>query len=47
MDLTFGDIQEAALIPLAIKASETSRENPRIVDLKAKEIIDTLAVFKW
>lgn len=44
MDLKFGDIQETALIPLAIKASETSRPNPRIIDLKAKEIIDTLGV---
>ncbi len=39
MDLKFGDIQETALIPLAIKASETARENARIKDLKAKEII--------
>ncbi len=44
MDLKFGDIQETALIPLAIKASETSRENARITDRKAKEIIDTLGV---
>ena len=27
MDLKFGDIQEIALIPLAIKASETARPN--------------------
>ena len=44
MDLKFGDIQETALIPLAIKASETARPNARIKDLKAKEIIDTLGV---
>ena len=44
MDLKFGDIQETALIPLAIKASETSRPNARIRDLKAKEIIDSLSV---
>lgn len=44
MDLKFGDIQETALIPLAIKASETSRPNGRIRDLKAKEIIDSLGV---
>ncbi len=44
MDLKFGDIQETALIPLAIKASETARPNARIRDLKAKEIIDTLGV---
>ena len=44
MNLDYGDIQETALIPLAIKASETMRENPRIIDKKAKEIIDTLGV---
>ncbi len=44
MDLKFGDIQETALIPLAIKASETARPDARIKDLKAKEIIDTLGV---
>lgn len=44
MELTFGDIQETALIPLAIKASETARTNARIIDRKAKEIIDTLGV---
>ena len=42
MDLKFGDIQETALIPLAIKASETARLNARIKDIKAEEIIDTL-----
>ncbi len=44
MELTFGDVEETALIPLAIKASETGRENARIKDEKAKEIIDTLGV---
>lgn len=44
MDLEFGDIQETALIPLSIKASETARPNARIKDLKAKEIIDKLGV---
>ena len=44
MDLQFGDIQETALVTLAIRASETARENPRICDEKAKEIIDTLGV---
>ena len=44
MNLKFGDIQETALIPLAIKASETARPNARIKDEKAKEIIDTLDV---
>ena len=44
MDLQFGDIQETALVTLAIRASETARKNPRICDEKAKEIIDTLGV---
>lgn len=44
MDLKIGDIQETALITLAIRASETDRPNARIKDLKAKEIIDTLGV---
>lgn len=44
MELKFGDIQKTALIPLAIKASETSRPNARIRDVKAKEIIDSLGV---
>ena len=44
MNLQIGDIQETALITLAIRASETNRPNPRIKDLKAKEIIETLGV---
>ena len=44
MDLQFGDIQETALITLAIRASETARPNARIRDQKAKEIIDALGV---
>ena len=44
MDLKFGDIQETALIALAIRASETARPNARIRDPKAKEIIDALGV---
>ena len=44
MELKFGDIQETALIPLAIKASETARPDARIKDLKAKEIIEALGV---
>ena len=44
MNLQFGDIQETALIPLAIKASETARPNARIKDEKAKACIDTLGV---
>ena len=37
MDITFGDIQETALIPLAIKASETARPNARIRDEKGNQ----------
>jgi O-Methyltransferase involved in polyketide biosynthesis len=44
MDLQIGDIQETALITLAIRASETDRPNARIKDFMAKEIIDTLGV---
>lgn len=44
MEIQFGDIQETALITLAIRASETARPNARIQDFKAKEIIDTLGV---
>ena len=44
MDLQIGDIQETALITLAIRASETERPNARIKDDLAKEIIDTLGV---
>ena len=39
MDLQFVDVQETALVTLAIRASETARPNPRIRDEKAKEII--------
>ena len=38
MELKFGDVQETALIPLAIKASETVRPNARITDYRAKEM---------
>ena len=44
MDLQLGDVQETALIPLAIRANETKRENARIHDQKAVEIIDTLGI---
>ncbi|MCM1543617.1 MAG: class I SAM-dependent methyltransferase [Blautia sp.] len=44
MDLQLGDVQETALIPLAVRASETKRRNARIHDEKAVEIIETLAV---
>ena len=42
--LQFGDIQETALVTLAIRASETARPNPRIRDEKAAEIIRTVGV---
>lgn len=44
MDLKLGDVQETALIPLAVRASESKRKNARIYDKKAVEIIETLAV---
>ncbi|MCM1124394.1 MAG: class I SAM-dependent methyltransferase [Eubacterium sp.] len=44
MDLQLGDVQETALIPLAVRANETKRKNARIHDEKAVEIIETLAV---
>ncbi len=42
LNLKLGDIQETALIPLAIKASETARPNARIRDEKAREIVAAL-----
>lgn len=44
MELKLGDIQQTALIPLAIKASETKRPHARIRDEKAVEIIDALQI---
>lgn len=44
MDPQLGDVQETALIPLAIRANETKRKNARVYDEKAVEIIETLAV---
>ena len=44
MNLQLGNVQETALIPLAIRANETKRENARIHDEKAVEIIDTLGI---
>ena len=44
MDLKLGDVQTTALIPLAIKASETMRPKERIKDEKAVEIIRALNV---
>lgn len=44
MNLKLGDVQTTALIPLAIKASETMRPKARIKDEKAVEIIRALNV---
>ncbi len=44
MELQFGDVQETALVTLAIRASETARPHARIRDDVAKQIIDTLGV---
>ena len=44
MELQLGDVQTTALIPLAIKASETLRKDARIKDQKAVEIIKALKV---
>ncbi|MCR4745841.1 MAG: class I SAM-dependent methyltransferase [Lachnospiraceae bacterium] len=44
MDLNLGDVETTALIPLAIKASETLRDNPRIKDPKAVEIVKSLNI---
>lgn len=42
--LELGDVQETALIPLAIKANETRRSNARIKDRKAVEIMSGLEI---
>ncbi len=44
MELQLGDVQTTALIPLAVKASETKRNNARITDNKAVEIINGLGI---
>lgn len=44
MNITLGDVETTALIPLAIKANETERTNARIRDEIAVEIIKTLGV---
>ncbi|MBQ8927374.1 MAG: class I SAM-dependent methyltransferase [Oscillospiraceae bacterium] len=44
MDLKLGDVQTTALIPLAVKASETLRKDARIKDRKAVEIIRALHI---
>lgn len=44
MNLKLGDVQETALIPLAVRAVESKRKNARIYDKKAVEITDSLSV---
>lgn len=44
MELKLGDVQETALIPLACRASETKRKNPRITDEMAVKIVDSLRI---
>ena len=44
LELKLGDVEETALIPLAIRANETKRKNARIQDKKAVEIIDVLGI---
>ena len=44
MELELGDVQTTALIPLAVKANETMRDNARIRDDKAVEIIKALKI---
>lgn len=44
MELQLRDVQTTALIPLAVKASETLRKNPCISDQKAVEIVKALNI---
>ena len=44
MNIDLGNVETTALIPLSNRASETKRENPRVRDQKAVEIIETLGV---
>ena len=44
MELTLGDVEQTALIPVAIKAAETLRTNARIKDDVALSIIRNLNV---
>ncbi|MCR5218991.1 class I SAM-dependent methyltransferase [Treponema sp.] len=44
MTVTLGDVQTTALIPVAIKANETLRKNPRIRDDYSVEIIRHLKI---
>ena len=44
MNISLGDVETTALIPVAIKASESLRKNPRIQDEVAVEIIKNLGI---
>ncbi len=44
MTLQLSDVESTALIPVAIKANETLRKNPRIKDEVAVEIIKNLKI---
>ena len=44
MNITLGDVQTTALIPLSIKANETRRPNARIHDEIAVQIIESLGI---
>lgn len=44
MNISLGDVETTALIPVAIKASETLRKNPRVRDEVAVEMIKTLGI---
>jgi len=44
MTISLGDVETTALIPVAIKANETLRKNPRVKDEIAVEMIKTLEI---
>ena len=44
MKLHLGDVEETALIPLAVRANESRRKNAKIHDPKAVQIIDVLGI---
>ena len=44
MTINLGDVETTALIPVAIKASESLRKNPRVRDEVAVEMIKTLGI---
>lgn len=44
MTISLGDVETTALIPLAIKASESKRKKPRIKDQIAVDVIEKLGI---